>query len=99
VYRDTRTPQGNAAIRFAVYRQGTTDFRTSNSPFSAKFFSISPGYLGAAETQLLSGRDFSWHDDAKAPRVVIVNENFARWMFGTVSALGRRLTMADKDYL
>jgi predicted permease len=90
------TPLGTGGSSTTVYREGTTDFRTSNSPFSAKFFSISPGYLGAAETQLLSGRDFTWHDDAKAPRVVIVNENFARRMFGTVSALGRRFTMADK---
>ena len=90
------TPLGTGGSSTPVYRQGTTDFRMSNSSFMAKYFSISPGYLGAAGTLLLSGRDFSWHDDAKAPRVVIVNQTFARRMFGSASALGLRFTMADK---
>jgi len=51
-----------------IYRMGTTDFRMSNSAFAAKYFSISPGYLDSAGTHLLSGRDFTWHDDAKAPK-------------------------------
>src|SRR5258707_14717907 len=79
-----------------IYRMGTTDFRASNSAFGAKYFSISPGYLEAAGTRLLTGRDFTWHDDAKAPKVAIVNETFARAMFGDTSALGQQFTMGDK---
>ncbi|HTU49039.1 MAG TPA: ABC transporter permease [Acidobacteriaceae bacterium] len=73
----------------AVYRQGTADFRSSNSILHAMFYSISPGYLQAAGTKLLAGRDFTWHDDAKAPKVAIVNETFARTMFGKSSAIGK----------
>jgi ABC-type antimicrobial peptide transport system permease subunit len=73
-----------------VYREGTTDFRNSNSVTVAKYFSISPGYLRAAETRLLAGRDFTWHDDEHAPKVALVNETFAHMMFGNVPAVGRR---------
>ncbi|MFZ0518110.1 MAG: ABC transporter permease [Acidobacteriaceae bacterium] len=72
-----------------VYRQGTADFRSSNSVLDAMFYSISPGYFHAAGTRLLTGRDFTWHDDAKAPKVAIVNETFARTMFGKSPAIGK----------
>ena len=90
------TPLGTGGSSTLVYRMGTTEFRASNSAFGAKYFSISPGYLEAAGTHLLTGRDFTWHDDAKASRVAIVNETFARAMFGNASALGLRFTMGDK---
>jgi predicted permease len=72
-----------------VYREGTTDFRSSNSVTVPKYFSISPGYLQAAETRLLAGRDFTWHDEEHAPKVVLVNATFARLMFGNAAAVGR----------
>ena len=90
------TPLGTGGNSSYVYREGTTDFRPSNSAFGAKFFGISPGYLQAAGTRLLSGRDFTWHDDAKAPKVAIVNELFARSMFGNADAVGRRFMWGDK---
>lgn len=90
------TPLGTGGSSTMIYRMGTTDFRPSTSAFGAKYFSISPGYLNAAGTRLLSGRDFTWHDDASAPNVAIVNETFARSMFGNASALGQRFIMGDK---
>ena len=90
------TPLGSGGSSTAVFRMGTTDFRMSNSAFGAKYFSISPGYFQAAGTRLLNGRDFTWHDDASAPKVAIVNETFARAMFGSSSALGRQFMMGDK---
>jgi predicted permease len=90
------TPLGTGGNTSPVYREGTTDFRISNSAFGAKLFSISPGYLQAAGTRLLSGRDFTWHDDAKAANVAIVNETFAQRMFGNPSALGLRFALGEK---
>lgn len=90
------TPLGTGGSSTLVYRQGTTDFRPSNSAFGAKYFSISPGYMAAAGTHLLTGRDFNWQDNDKAPKVVIVNERFARSMFGTVQAVGQRFALDDK---
>jgi predicted permease len=83
------TPLGTGGSSTPVYREGTSDFRQSNRVFDAKYFSISPGYLEAAGTSLLSGRDFIWHDDEKAPLIAIINQTFAREMFGNDSGLGR----------
>ena len=79
-----------------VYRQGTTDFRGSNSAFAAKYFSISPGYFRAAGTRLLRGRDLSWHDDATTPKVALVNDTFAHMMFGDVPPIGRHFLIGEK---
>jgi len=89
-------PLGTGGSGTRVYREGTADFRPSNSAFGAKYCGISPGYLQAAGTRLLSGRDFTWHDDAKSPRVAIVNELFASSMFGPANAVGRRFMWGDK---
>ncbi len=69
-----------------VYREGTRDLRISNSVMEAKFFNISPGLLQAAGTRLLAGRDITWHDDDKTPNVALVNELFARTLFGNAAA-------------
>lgn len=90
------TPLGTGGSSTGVYRAGTTDFRSSNSPFGAKYYAISPGYLDAAGTRLLNGRDFTWADAAPAPKVAIVNQTFSRSMFGNDAAIGKRFTLADK---
>jgi predicted permease len=73
-----------------VYREGTQDFRDSNSALTAKFFTISPGYLEGAGTRLIAGRDFTWSDVKQAPQVALVNETFARTLFGSPhAAIGR----------
>lgn len=82
-----------------VYRPGTVDFRPSKSVQDAMYYSISPGYLRAAQTQLLAGRDFSWHDDAKSARVAIVNETFAHKMFGDASPIGQYFLSFKKTNL
>ncbi len=52
---------------------------------------ITPGYFDATRTPLVEGRDFDEHDDADAPLVVIVNQEFARRFYGGGrEALGRR---------
>ena len=72
------------------YRVGATEFRTSTSAGMAKFFTISPGYLRAAQTRLMAGRDFTWHDDASTPHVAIINQTMARVLFGDSPALSRQ---------
>ncbi len=80
-----------------VFREGTADLRPTNSVFDARYFNISPGYLKAAGTRLLAGRDFTWQDDAKKPRIALVNETFARKMFGNTPAVGRHFLERDKS--
>jgi hypothetical protein len=53
-------------------------------------YQMSPGYLEAAGTRLLGGRDVSWHDTTKTPYVAIVNKTFARKMWGETPAIGQR---------
>ncbi len=89
------TPLGASGSNTSVYAGGSTDFRTSKRRFSAKYFSISPGYLNAAETHLLAGRDFTWRDTDKAPLVALVNETFARRLFGDSRAVGRQFMNAS----
>ncbi len=83
-----------------AYANGTTDFRPLNSVADAFFYKVSPGYFGVAQTTLLAGRDFTWHDDAKSPKVVVVNETFARKVFGSVdAAVGRYFLRGSGDRL
>jgi len=57
---------------------------------------VSPAYFAAAGTAMLAGRSVTWHDDAKAPRVAVVNREFARKIFGSVSdAIGKYFKRRD----
>ena len=67
-----------------VYSDATTDFRPTNNAADAVDYVISPGYLSAAGTQLLAGRNLTMSDDAKAPKVALVNRQFAVKLFGSV---------------
>jgi predicted permease len=88
-------PLGISHSDRSVYRKETTDYRSSNSVLDAIDSKISPGYLRAAETRLLAGRDFTWHDDDKAPRVAIVNATFAHTMFGNTSPIGQSFKLSE----
>lgn len=91
-------PLGGGGSNWSVYREGTTDLRFSNSVMTPHSYGISPGYLKAALTTLLAGRDFNWDDGPKTPKVAIVNEFFARKMFGNdQSAIGRHFLGGDKS--
>jgi predicted permease len=67
-----------------VYADTITDFRPTNMIADAMNYNVSPGYFAAADTTLLAGRDISWHDQKNAPVVVVVNQQFARKVFGSV---------------
>ena len=67
-----------------VYTDSTTDFRPTNQAADAMNYNISPGYLEAAGTTLLMGRNLTLHDDNKAPKVALVNRTFALKLFGSV---------------
>jgi hypothetical protein len=72
-----------------VFTDRTTDLRSSSAAASAYMYHVSPEYLHAEGTALLSGRAFTWHDDKDSPRVAVVNAEFARKIFGSVqNAIG-----------
>lgn len=73
-----------------VFLPGTTEFTLKNSVLEPLGLTISPGYLEAAQTRLLRGRDLSWSDTTQTPYVALVNEIFARKMWGNTPAIGQR---------
>jgi len=79
-----------------VYTDKTSDLRPSNAAAHVATYNVSPDYFRAAVTPLLSGRDFSWHDDRDAPRVAVINQEFARKIFGSMAgALGGYYKLRD----
>lgn len=91
-------PLGLGWSQTAVFKSGTTDFRDSNATAISMAYGITPGYLRAAGTTLLAGRDIAWGDDKNAPPVVLVNREFARKFFGSVSnAIGAHF-LHDKGH-
>lgn len=89
-------PLGDGAGNSMVFTDATSDLRPSNAVTVAPVFNISPEYFRAAGTALLSGRTFTWQDDKNAPRVGVVNRQFARKLFGSeTGALGRYYKIWD----
>jgi predicted permease len=56
-------------------------------------YNISPGYLHAAGTQLLAGRDVTLADRQGTQPVALVNETAAHLLFGREDPLGRRFRL------
>jgi putative ABC transport system permease protein len=56
---------------------------------NAYYRPVSPDVFGALGIEILEGRGIGDTDTEDAPRVAVVNETFARSMFGEESALGR----------
>jgi len=77
------TPLGGVQVKSAVFKDETRDLRQSNAAASTFLYDVSPNYFQAAGTSLLAGRPFSWRDDGNAPRVAVVNREFAREVFGS----------------
>jgi predicted permease len=91
-----QVPLGDSPGDSNVFTDNTSDLRPSNAAADSLMFKISPEYLHAAGTVLLSGRTFTWHDDENSPRVAVVNREFARKIFGSVSnAMGGYYKMPD----
>ena len=77
----TSTPLSMDTSDSNVFSQQATDFRRSNRAFYAYNYWVSPGYLAATGTPLLSGREVSSSDTRKTPAVAVVNWEFARRLF------------------
>jgi predicted permease len=81
---------------FLVFADKTTDLRPSNAATDATVWEVSPEYFRAAGTTLLSGREFTWHDDTNTLRVAAINQEFAREVFGSAAnAVGGYFKMRD----
>jgi putative ABC transport system permease protein len=57
---------------------------------AAEFRAVTPGFFGAMQATLISGRDFDGRDTSASQRVGIVNETFARLNWPGEDPIGKR---------
>jgi putative ABC transport system permease protein len=53
--------------------------------------SVSPGYFATMSIPLVAGRDFSDHDAADSPRVIVISRSTARKLFPDTDAIGKTI--------
>ena len=82
-------PLGIDQSHTTVYPADNTTPRRSEGT-SATYYQVSPGFFKTLGARLLAGRDFNWHDNAKSPRVAIVNVAFAKGVLHSEDAVGKR---------
>jgi predicted permease len=79
-----------------VFADTAADLKPANAAADVIKYRISLEYFQAAGTALLVGRNFSLHDDKNSPCVAIINQEFARKLFGSeLGALGRFYKLPD----
>jgi len=79
-----------------VFTDQTTDVKPSNAVAVPIMYEISPEYFQAARTSVVAGRTFTWQDDKNAPKIALVNREFASKILGSVAgAIGKHFKMPD----
>ena len=78
------------AIGNRVLIEGSPAAEPGDEP-GARGRPVNGDYFSAMGQSILEGRDFTASDHASAPPVAIVNQTFARELFGDESPLGRRI--------
>jgi putative ABC transport system permease protein len=66
-----------------------------NQPQAVWYRAVTPGYFETLAIDLVNGRGLQPGDDAQAPRVVVINETFARRYFPDQDPIGQRLNFDD----
>jgi putative ABC transport system permease protein len=90
----SQLPLGGNMDRYGIHVEGKSAPNPEDDP-SADRYSISPDYLRAMRIPLLSGRPFNEMDRVDSPKVVLVNEAFARQFWPVTDAVGKRLRFGD----
>jgi putative ABC transport system permease protein len=62
---------------------------------STNYYAVTPDYFKAMGIRLIRGRVFTPQDDAKAPRVAIINETLARQHFPNEDPIGKRINITN----
>ena len=61
-------------------------------------FAVTPDYLSTMRIRLLRGRFFTPRDDERVPRVVVIDEVFARTHFPGVDPVGQRIRTSAYEF-
>ncbi|MBL8204846.1 MAG: ABC transporter permease [Blastocatellia bacterium] len=89
------TTSSNVYLRNALAALPDANGRIKETGYS----NVMPGrenFLETMEIPLLAGRTFTRQDDARAPRVVVVNQTFANKFFPNENPVGKRFTFDAK---
>jgi predicted permease len=70
-----------------VFPEDTPTPRRLEQGWQAGYYDVSPGYFRTIGTRLLAGREFTWNEPTGS--IAIINETFARRMFGSTNVVGR----------
>ena len=74
--------------------EGRPAIASSDLP-STNYYAVTPDYFRAMGIRLIRGRVFTPQDDAKAPRVAIINETMARQHFPNEDPIGKRINITN----
>jgi predicted permease len=69
----------------------------SGERMSLHVLPVGPGFFATMKIPLLRGRDFTERDHERAPKVVAVNESFAKKYFAGRDPLGQRIILAPDE--
>jgi len=83
---------GDYVLSFNI--EGRPAITPSDQP-STNYYAVTPDYFRAMGIRLVRGRVFTPQDDAKAPRVAIINETMARQHFPNEDPIGKRLNISN----
>ena len=90
---------GTRNSRGPIVREGEAD-PPPNQGLNSDCAYVTPKYFETVRTPLVMGRDFTDEDNRAAPSVVIVNQEFARRLYGgEQNALGKRFRLAQETPL
>ena len=79
----------------ADLRTGVIDAARPNEKLGSRIDFVSSAYFDTVGMRIVSGRGFTPGDQEGTPRVVVVNETFARSPFGRGDVIGRQVTVDD----
>jgi predicted permease len=88
-------PLGYGAPSVDVRVEGRT-YAAGSEP-DARYHIVSAGFFETAKAQFASGRSFTPRDDARAPRVVVINEALANQLWPNESPIGKRIACCEDD--
>ncbi len=83
---------GDYVLGFNI--EGRPAIAPSDLP-STNYYAVTPDYFRAMGIRLIRGRTFTPQDDAKAPRVAVINETMARQHFPNEDPIGKRINITN----
>jgi putative ABC transport system permease protein len=83
---------GDYVLGFKI--EGRPPIEPSQEP-SLNYYAGTPEYFRAMGIRLVRGRVFTAQDDAKAPRVCLINETLARQFFPNEDPIGKRMHITN----